>query len=222
MSTILKSNEIYRFYHSADEETMALKGVSMEIMTGEIVAVMGPSGSGKSTLISCLAGLDEPDGGFVEIGGTRITRRSEAERAAIRSREIGILQQSGNLFHHLTVEENMKFQMRLSGKYYKDRISLLLGMVNLKHRRTAYPSELSGGETARAGLAVALSNNPRIVVADEPTGELDAESEKNIIRLLQMRRNQGTTILLSTHSETLAKYADRVIRLFDGRVVDGA
>ncbi|KNZ69676.1 ABC transporter [Thermincola ferriacetica] len=218
---LLNAVDLYRFYHSNEEETLALRGVSLEVKAGEIVAVMGPSGSGKSTLLSCLAGLDEPDGGYVEVMGQRITRRPEEERAAIRSAEIGILLQSGNLFEHLTVEENILLQMSLAHRGDRKRMNDLLNRTGISHRRSAYPEELSGGEAARAGMAVALSTNPSILLADEPTGEVDSETEKHIINLFESVRNERCAILVATHSETLASYANRIVHLRDGMVVGG-
>jgi putative ABC transport system ATP-binding protein len=217
---ILEAIDLYRFFHAEEEETLALRGVSIQVHTGEIVAVMGPSGSGKSTLMACLAGLDIPDGGHVALMGKRITRISESERSAIRAAEMGILLQSGNLFSHLTVEENIQLQMRLAGKSDSGKVSKLLEMVGLSHRGGANTSQLSGGEAIRAGLAVALSTDPHILFADEPTGEVDAETEQQILQLLDDRRKQGGATLVVTHSEELAKYADRVVRLEDGRVID--
>ena len=217
---VLEAIDVYRFYHVGDEETLALRGVSVQVAAGEIVVVMGPSGSGKSTLMACLAGLDEPDGGYVTLLGNRLTRRSEAERASIRAAEIGILLQTGNLFEQLSVIDNVRLQMRLAQKVDEQRVHLLIEQVGLSERRFAYPSQLSGGEAARAGLAVALSTNPRVLLADEPTGEVDAETEQHILRLLTARRDAGGATLIVTHSDALAAYADRIIHLSDGRVVN--
>ena len=217
---VLEAIDVYRFYHTGDEETLALRGVSVQVAAGEIVVVMGPSGSGKSTLMACLAGLDEPDGGYVTLQGNRLTRRPEAERAAIRAAEIGILLQTGNLFEQLSVIDNVRLQMRLAQKVDEQRVRLLIEQVGLSERRFAYPSQLSGGEAARAGLAVALSTNPRVLLADEPTGEVDAETEQHILRLLTARRDAGEATLIVTHSDALAAFADRIIHLSDGRVVN--
>ena len=155
---ILEAFDLYRFYHTPEEETLALRGVSIHVAPGEIVVVKGPSGSGKSTLLACLAGLDEPDGGYVEVVGKRLTRRPETERAAMRATHIGMLLQSGNLFDHLTVTENIRLQMHLAHKVDEGRLSMLLDQVGLRNRRLAYPSQLSGGEMARAGLACRSSS----------------------------------------------------------------
>jgi putative ABC transport system ATP-binding protein len=215
----LEAVDLYRFYHTGDEETLALRGVSLQVGAGEIVVVMGPSGSGKSTLMACLAGLDVPDGGYVALQGNRLSRRPEAERAAIRAESIGILLQSGNLFEQLSVVDNIRLQMHLAQKINEQRLHQLVEQVGLATRRSAYPTQLSGGETARAALAVALATNPQVLLADEPTGEVDAETEDHILHLLTERRADGGATLIVTHSTALAEYADRVIHLFDGRIV---
>jgi putative ABC transport system ATP-binding protein len=217
---ILEACDLYRFYHAGEQETLALRGVSLHVDAGEMVAVMGPSGSGKSTLLSCLVGLDEPDGGHVTLLGKRLTRKPEAERAAMRAAEIGILLQSRNLFEHLSVTDNMRLQMRLARKYDKQRIDRLIDLVGLTDRRHARPSQLSGGEAARAGLAVALSTDPKVLLADEPTGEVDAETEKDILHLFTALKENGGATLIVTHSSALAAHADRSVHLFDGRLVD--
>ena len=216
----LAAYDIYRFYHAGEEETLALRGVSMSVEEGEIVAVMGPSGSGKSTLLACLAGLDEPDGGHVELMGERLTRRPEASRARMRAENIGILLQSGNLFEHLSAEENARLQMRLAHKPDERRLTELFRLVGLEERRRSRPSRLSGGEAARAGLVTALAADPKVLLADEPTGEVDEETEADILRIFERRREIGDCTLLATHSEALAAKADRVVRLMDGRVVN--
>ena len=217
---VLEAFDLYRFYHTGEDETLALRGVSLHVDAGETVVVMGPSGSGKSTLLSCLVGLDEPDGGHVELVGRRLTRKPEAERAAMRAAEIGILLQSHNLFEHLSVADNMRLQMRLARKLDKQRLERLIDLVGLADRRQARPSQLSGGEAARAGLAVALSSDPKVLLADEPTGEVDAETERDILRLFASHRQNGGATLIVTHSDALAAHADRVIRLLDGRIVN--
>ena len=157
----LEAHDLYRFYHVGEEEILALKGVNLHVDAGEVVAVQGPSGSGKSTLLWCLAGLDEPDGGYVTLSGSRMTRKSEPARAALRARLIGIMLQSGNLFDHLSVEGNILLQMRLAGrKASRYRSNFLLETVGLSSVRHSFPSQISGGEAARAGLAVAISAEP--------------------------------------------------------------
>src|SRR5438874_3271499 len=216
----LEARELYRFYHIGDDETQALRGVSLAVQAGEIVAVVGPSGSGKSTLIACLAGLDEPDGGFVYLNGDRLSRRDEKARTSMRAQKIGILLQSGNLFDHLTVDQNVRLKMRLAGKREPARIGEVLEMVGIGKRRHAYPTQLSGGEASRAGLAVALAPRPPILIADEPTGEVDTETEQRILDLFDEHRKSGGAILIVTHSQAIASRADRIIRLEDGKVVN--
>jgi putative ABC transport system ATP-binding protein len=216
----LEAHDLYRFYHAGDEETFALRGVSILVRSGEVVAVVGPSGSGKSTLLSCLAGLDEPDGGHVMVAGDRITRRPEAVRAALRARLIGMLSQSGNLLEHLSVKQNVRIAQHLSDGTGKRSPESLLSQVGLAERAGARPSTLSGGEAARAGLAVALANDPPILLADEPTGEVDEANEAIILDLLRARADAGGAVLIVTHSQRAASAADRVVRLDDGRVSD--
>lgn len=217
----LEAQELYRFFHIGDDETAALRGVSLHVGLGEIVAVIGPSGSGKSTLLSCLTGLDEPDGGHVVVAGARLTRRPEAFRASLRAKHFGILLQSGNLFPHLTVEQNIRLQMLMAEKAEQNRIALLLDSVGLAHRGGALPIELSGGETARAGLAVALAADPPILVADEPTAEVDRDTESRLVKHFEARREAGLATLVATHSTALARRADRILSMKDGRIENG-
>jgi putative ABC transport system ATP-binding protein len=220
MATILQARDLYRFFHADDEEILALRGVSLRADAGEMVAIAGPSGSGKSTLLACLAGTDEPDGGEVRICGERITRRPEPHRAAIRARSLGFLLQSDNLIEHLSVEENVLLPMRLAGKENKARLSGLLKALGLLDHRRAYPEQLSGGEAARAGLAVALAAAPKILLADEPTGEVDAATEGWILELMEKHCTDGGAVIVATHSTALANRARRVVRLADGKVVE--
>lgn len=216
----LEARDLYRFFHIGDQETLALRGVSLTVEPGELVALVGPSGSGKSTLLACLAGLDEPDGGVVFVNGQRLTRRTAAERARLRAAAIGFLLQAGNLFDHLSVEENLRLQMRLAGKADASRLTNLLTLVGLGTRRHARPGQLSGGEAARAGLAVALAADPPVLLADEPTGEVDAETEEQILRLLDDRRADGLATVVATHSAAVSARASRVLRLREGRIID--
>jgi putative ABC transport system ATP-binding protein len=217
----LEAFDIYRFFHTRESETLALRGVSLRLNAGEMVALVGPSGSGKSTLLACLAGLDEPDGGHVELLGERLTRRSEAERARLRAATIGILMQSGNLFSSLSVADNVKLAMLLARKVDNERVQNLLSSVGIADRQRARPDQLSGGELARAGLAVALAATPPIVLADEPTGEVDAITERSILAVMRAHCRAGAAMLVATHSQALATEADRIVNLQDGRIVDG-
>jgi putative ABC transport system ATP-binding protein len=216
----IEANDLYRFFHAGDDETFALRGVSIAARPGEVLAIIGPSGSGKSTLLACLAGLDEPDGGHVMVAGQRLTRRSEDVRAALRARWIGILSQSGNLLEHLSVEQNIRVAQGLVDGGPRPAPEELLASVGLEARRRARPTTLSGGEAARAGLAVALANEPAVLLADEPTGEVDSANEALILDLLRVRADDGTTVIVVTHSARVADAADRVIRLSDGRAED--
>lgn len=219
MTAALEARSLYRFFNAGDEETLALQGVSLSVADGEMVAVTGPSGSGKSTLLACLAGLDDPDGGSVWVGGTRISRRREAERAMIRSRTIGLLFQSGNLLDHLNVRQNLALVQQLAGCPDRDWLAFLLESVGLAARQHSYPSELSGGESARAGLAVALASRPSVVLADEPTGEVDSANEERLLTLLRSLANREVAVLVVTHSAAVAAAADRIVELLDGKVV---
>jgi putative ABC transport system ATP-binding protein len=217
----LEARDLYRFFHAGDEETLALRGVSLSLEPGEMVAVLGPSGSGKSTLLACLAGLDEPDGGTVWIAGERITRRSEAERGRVRARGVGVLLQTGNLLDHLPVLGNVELAQRVAGAPDTVRARALLDDLGLERQGDARPSTLSGGEAARAGLAVALANDPSVLLADEPSGELDRDSEAMVLEILMGHARAGGAVCVVTHSDHVAGAADRILRIWDGSVVDG-
>jgi putative ABC transport system ATP-binding protein len=219
VSCVLEANDLYRFYHAGDDETLALRGVSLHVDAGEIVAISGVSGSGKSTLLACLAGLDEPSGGTVRVLGERMSRQSEARRARMRSRSIGMLFQSANLVAHLDVRSNVLLAQRLAGHVDSARVDALLEGVGLTSRSHARLTELSGGEVARAGLAVALANDPPLLLADEPTGELDTETAREIVALLRARATAGIAVLAVTHNAVLSDAADRVLELESGRLV---
>ncbi|MGI9033191.1 MAG: ABC transporter ATP-binding protein [Acidimicrobiales bacterium] len=218
MAPVLEARELYRFFHAGDDETLALRGVSLCVEAGEMVAVTGPSGSGKSTLLACLAGLDDPDGGMVWVGGQAMSRRPEPERARLRAHQVAMLYQSANLVAHLGVEANMALVQRLAGRPDTARRSALLGALGLAARSHAVVSELSGGEAARAGLAVALANDPAVVLADEPTGEVDDANEARVLDVLRQRAELGTAVVVVTHSPAVAAAADRTVALQDGRV----
>jgi putative ABC transport system ATP-binding protein len=196
------ARSLYRFFRAGEEETLALQGVSLEVGAGELVAIVGPSGSGKSTLLGCLAGLDEPDGGTVWIEARRMSHQPEPVRARLRAGRIGYVGQSANLFPHLTVEENLLLVRRLTGREAGGSITERLAAVRLADRARAYPAELSGGEAARAGLAVALA-------ADEDV----------VLDLLLAATEGGVAVVLAGHSTAVAAIADRVVLLSDGQVV---
>jgi len=216
---VLEAESLYRFFHAGDDETLALKGVSLTVSGGEMVAVTGPSGSGKSTLLACLAGLDEPDGGTVRVGSERVTRRPEEERAGLRARLIGMLFQQANLAGHLSVADNVALAQRLGGgKTTSAWRAEVLERCGIGHRAGARPSQLSGGELARAGLAAALANDPPLILADEPTGELDGVTAERVLALLRERADAGAAVLVVTHNPKVAGAADREVRLRDGTV----
>jgi putative ABC transport system ATP-binding protein len=215
--TTLQARELYRFYRIGDEETLALRGVSLAVPAGQLVIVAGPSGSGKSTLLACLAGLDEPDGGSVYVNAIRISHRPERERSALRARHVGVLFQTANLLEHLTVRHNIDLAQRIAGARDRHRTDALLDAVGLTRRGDARPSELSGGETVRAGLAVALANDPQVLVADEPTGELDGKTEAEMLRLIRDQADRGMAVVIASHSSAVAAVADEIIELKDGQ-----
>jgi putative ABC transport system ATP-binding protein len=235
VAAALEAHELYRFYHAGDDEVMALRGVSLRVASGEFVAVVGPSGSGKSTLLACLAGLDDPDGGTVRVAGQVMSRRPERQRATLRANGIGVVLQSSNLVEHLSVAANLRLAYRLGGRHGgrpgnsvsesgsrgRSRLDIeaLLTRVGLAHRASAYPSQLSGGEAVRAGLAVALVNGPAAVVADEPTAEVDQATEIQLLELLHGEVARGLALVVASHSPAVAEAADRVVTLADGRVV---
>ena len=212
------AHELYRFHHAGDDEVMALRGVSLSACSGELVAVVGPSGSGKSTLLGCLGGLEEPDGGTVRIAGRVMSRRPERERAALRANGVGIVMQSDNLVAHLTLAANLRVAYRLSGGRGRPDVSAVLDRVGLSGRAGSYSGQLSGGEAVRAGLAVAVVSRPSVVIADEPTSEVDRAGEARLVDLLRAAVDDGLALVVATHSPVVAAGADRVVRLVDGRV----
>lgn len=216
MTAAVEATSLYRFFHAGDDEVLALRGVSLRVDPGEVVAVVGPSGSGKSTLLACCAGLDDPDGGHVEVAGQRMTRRSEGERAALRARHVGVVFQSENLVGHLDVEANLRLAQRLAGDDDRERRMDLLGRVGLAGRAQALPRQLSGGELVRAALAVAMVNRPAVLLADEPTGELDTVTERGVLALVADQAAGGGAAIVATHSRAVADIAHRVVELIDG------
>ena len=217
---LIEAHDLYRFYHSDEDETLALRGVSFAADPGELIAIMGPSGSGKSTLLACLAGLDEPDGGYVVIQGHRLSHRPESERAKIRASMVGLVLQSGNLIEHLTLVENIRLQQHFAKTAAPALASdQMLQSVGLSGRGHAYASQLSGGESARAALAVALAAAPPLLLADEPTGEVDEQTETTIIALLKQHCRRGGVAILATHSQALAAQADSRLHILDGQFV---
>jgi putative ABC transport system ATP-binding protein len=216
--TVLEATDLYRFFHADDDEIFALRGVSMHVDAGEIVAIHGPSGSGKSTLLHCLAGLDEPDAGTVVVAGQRLTRRPDTARARLRARHIGLLFQADNLIEHLDVAGNVTFACRLAGRRRDASVRAVLNEVGIAHRAAARPTTLSGGELTRAALAVALVNGPDLVLADEPTAELDTTNAERVRAALHERAANGVAVVIVTHDPIVTRRADRHLTLVDGQL----
>ncbi|MGI8702375.1 MAG: ABC transporter ATP-binding protein [Nocardioidaceae bacterium] len=217
-SAVLEARGLHRFFRRSGEEVAALRDVSLTLLPGEMVAVVGPSGSGKSTLLNLLAGLDSPEGGSVMVGGQQLSHESAARQARLRAQLIGVLTQSSGLVDHLDVFGNLQ----LAGSFRpvkpaKEHLGSLLDAVQLADRARARPSTLSGGETARANLAVALVGGPRLLLADEPTAEVSTAEESLLLELLRdLQPKDGATVLV-THSVVVAHAADRVLHLVDGK-----
>ena len=213
---VLEAHGLHRFFRRGDEEVAALRDVSFGVAAGELVAVRGPSGCGKSTLLALLAGLDRPDAGEVRLDGRPLTYRDAPDAVARRRSTIGVLPQSGGLVEHLRVRDNVRMAARVRG--VRTDVDALLDSVDLTARARAWPSELSGGETARAGLAVALVGPPRVLLADEPTAEVSSTEEQTLLTLLrETRPAKGATVLV-THSDIVAAAAHRVLDLRAGRL----
>jgi putative ABC transport system ATP-binding protein len=200
-----------------------LKGISFQIMSGEFVSIVGPSGSGKSTLLGIIAGLDNPTTGQVLIDGVDITRMSEGKLAAVRNSKIGMVFQAFNLIPTLTAQENVEVPLYV-GKHKGSpsaRAQELLALVGLSHRLNHRPNPLSGGEQQRVAIARALATDPAFVIADEPTGNLDARNGENVLELIaQLREHTGKTFIIATHDPVVASHADRAIRIVDGLIAE--
>jgi putative ABC transport system ATP-binding protein len=210
-----------RVYARGNESVCALDGVSLEVFQGELMALLGPSGCGKSTALNLIAGVDVADEGSVRVAGLDPARASEAELVRLRRETVGVVFQAFHLMPNLTVAENVALPLALAGRRDPARVRELLGRVGLDHRAGHYPSELSGGEQQRTAIARALVHRPALLVADEPTGNLDSASGAAILALLdELRREQGAALVLATHDERIAARADRVVRMRDGRVID--
>jgi len=203
------------------ERISILKGISFQIKSGEFVSIVGPSGSGKSTLLGIIAGLDNPTTGQVLIDGSDITRMSEAQLAVVRNNKIGMMFQAFNLIPTLTAQENVELPLYV-GKHKGSpsaRARELLTLVGLSHRLGHRPNQLSGGEQQRVAIARALATDPAVVIADEPTGNLDARNGENVLKLIaEMRERTGKTFIIATHDPVVASHADRAIRIVDGLI----
>ena len=218
---VIRFEEISRFYQVGTVTVKALIDVSMSIFRNEFVALMGPSGSGKSTMMNVMGCLDTPTGGEYFLNGNDVSKRSDNELAEIRNREIGFIFQTFNLLPRSTALENVMLPLIYAGYSKKERIGMAekaLDQVQLTDRMTHKPNELSGGQRQRVATARALVNNPSIVLADEPTGNLDSKTSIEIMGLLEHIHKQGNTIIVVTHEEDIALHAHRIIRMMDGRI----
>jgi ABC-type lipoprotein export system ATPase subunit len=224
--TVVAARSLFHIYRETEVETVALRGADLDLGEGSWTSIMGPSGSGKSTLVAVIAGLVEPNGGSVMFGGDDITRLSPRERAIRRRTGIGLVMQRDNLHPLLDVAANVALPLRLDGRRsgeIRTRVGELLEAVGLADRRRHRPRELSGGEAQRAALATALAPRPKVLLADEPTGELDEATAGRVLELLdELRASEGTAILTVTHNPQVAERADRRLTMRDGLVVDDA
>ena len=208
-------------YRRGDETVIALADATLEVAAGEMVALVGPSGCGKSTTLNLAAGVDRPDSGRVVVCGVDLGAAGERELVSLRRHTIGVVFQAFHLMPHLTAAENVALPLALAGAADDERVASLLSRVGLTHRRGHYPGELSGGEQQRTAIARALVHRPRLLLADEPTGNLDSASGAEVLRLLdELRRHEGAALLLATHDDRLAAVADRVVRMADGHIVE--
>ena len=221
--TLIKLDGVKKVFYTDEVETHALAGINMEIRKGEYVSIAGPSGCGKSTLLSILGLLDTPTGGSYTLNGQPVATLNMAERARIRNREIGFIFQSFNLIGDLTVFENVELPLTYRGMKSaerKTRATEALEKVGMAHRAKHLPSQLSGGQQQRVAVARALVGHPLILLADEPTGNLDSRNGEAVMDLLRELHQQGATICMVTHDPRFTRHADRNIHLFDGQVVD--
>jgi putative ABC transport system ATP-binding protein len=219
---MINAHNIVKIFKTEEVETVALNRVSMEIKDGEFVAVMGPSGCGKSTLLNILGLLDEPTAGVYSFMGEQVARCGERRRSAIRKNNVGFVFQSFNLIDELTIFENVELPLLyqgVSGAERKKRVEGVLERFNMIPRRNHYPQQLSGGQQQRAAVARAVITRPKLVLADEPTGNLDSAHGEEVMQSLVELNEEGTTIVMVTHSPMYADYGRRTINLFDGSVV---
>lgn len=220
---MIRTENLTRIFRTEEIETIALNGVNINVKDGEFVAIMGPSGCGKSTLLNILGLLDTPTEGKYWLGDEEVGHLKERERTAYRKGRIGFVFQNFNLIDELTVEENIDLQLKYLGigkAERKERVLDILRKVKLSHRAKHYPHQLSGGQQQRVAIARAVVGKPSIILADEPTGNLDSKNGVEVMQLLSEQNDEGTTIVMVTHSKHDATYASRIINLFDGQVVD--
>ena len=220
---MIRTENLTRIFRTEEVETIALNGVNIEVEDGEFIAIMGPSGCGKSTLLNILGLLDSPTEGKYWLNNEEVSHLKERERTAYRKGRIGFVFQNFNLIDELTVEENVDLQLKYLGvgkAERKERVLEILRKVKLSHRAKHYPHQLSGGQQQRVAIARAVVGKPSIILADEPTGNLDSKNGMEVMQLLSELNEEGTTIVMVTHSKHDATYASRIINLFDGQVVD--
>ena len=215
-------SSLEKFYRTEEVETVALNKISLEVKKGEFVAVMGPSGCGKSTLLNIIGLLDDLDAGSYLFNDIEVAKFNERKRSDLRKHNIGFVFQSFNLIDELTVYENVELPLiytNVPSSERKRRVEAVLDKVQIMHRRNHFPQQLSGGQQQRVAVARAVVNNPKLILADEPTGNLDSNNGNEVMQLLTELNEQGTTIVMVTHSEHDARYSHRIIRMLDGQVV---
>ncbi|MBQ7773297.1 MAG: ABC transporter ATP-binding protein [Bacteroidales bacterium] len=219
---MIKVTDLSKVFRTEEIETTALNGVSFEINDGEFVAIMGPSGCGKSTLLNILGLLDNPSGGSYKLLDSEVGQLKEKERTKFRKGNIGFVFQSFNLIDELNVYENVELPLRylnISAGERKQKVNEILKRMGISHRAKHFPQQLSGGQQQRVAIARAVVSNPKLILADEPTGNLDSKNGKEVMELLSELNQEGTTIVMVTHSQKDAAVAQRVINLFDGQIV---
>jgi putative ABC transport system ATP-binding protein len=219
---MIKITDLEKYYSTEEIKTIALNKLSFEVKKGEFIAVMGPSGCGKSTLLNIIGMLDDSDGGSYKFNGEEVINYSERKRANLRKHNIGFVFQSFNLIDQLTVFENVELPLIYTGMKKADRkkkVHEVLEKMQIMHRRKHFPQQLSGGQQQRVAVARAVVNDPKLILADEPTGNLDSINGNEVMELLTDLNNQGTTIIMVTHSEHDAKFSHRIIRMLDGHKV---
>ena len=220
---IIRLDAIRKVYYTDEVETHALTDVHLEVRQGEFLAIAGPSGCGKSTLLSILGLLESPTGGTYDLAGSAVATLSPAERARTRNRQIGFIFQAFNLIGDLTVQGNVELPLTYRGIHPDERarrVTAALDRVGMSHRARHYPSQLSGGQQQRVAVARAVAGNPALLLADEPTGNLDSTNGQAVMQLLSELHRDGATICMVTHDERYAAHAERTIHLFDGRIVE--
>ncbi len=223
IDSLIQLEDIKKVFFTDEVETHALSGIHLDIQKGEYVSIAGPSGCGKSTLLAILGLLDSPTEGRYTLNGQAVANLGLAERARIRNREVGFIFQSFNLIGDLTVFENVELPLTYRGMSAEERkksVQAALDKVGMSHRMKHYPSQLSGGQQQRVAVARALGGKPSILLADEPTGNLDSKNGEAVMQLLRDLHREGATICMVTHDPRFARHADRTIHLFDGRIVE--